>query len=73
MVITEADLTTVTDKIITMDMAMVKAITEAIIIISTISIIAMMMDTRLNNMDHHVLYVVAIIIHQNIVLRVNMT
>ena len=59
-------------EVITMDIVMACLIIEAITIINTISIMVMMMITRLINMAHHVHYVVAIIIPQNIVLRESM-
>ena len=59
-------------QVITTDAVMVGLIIEAITIINTISIMVMMMTTSLSNMVHHVHYVVAIIIPQNIVLRENM-
>ena len=49
-----------------------EAITEAITIINTINITCMMMDPSLNNMVHHALLEVSIIL-LNIVLRENMT
>ena len=73
MVTTEVEAATAMDTIIIVDVAMVKAIIKVTIITSTISIIVMMMTTRLNTMDHHALYVVARITHQNIAFRVNMT
>ena len=48
-------------------------IIEAMLIINIISIMVMMMSTRQTNMVHHVLYVVAIITLQNIVLKGSMT
>ena len=48
-------------------------ITEAIIITNTISITRMMMDHSLNNMVHHVHFVVVSIILLNIALRESMT
>ena len=53
-------------------MVMEEAITEAITIINTINTTCMMMDLSLNNMVHHVLFAVSIIL-LNIVLRENMT
>ena len=50
-----------------------EAITKAITIINTINITCMMMDLKLNNMVHHVQFVVVSTIPLNIVLRVNMT
>ena len=52
---------------------MEEAITEAITIINTINITHMMTDLRLNNMVHHVRFVVVSIILLSIVLRENMT
>ena len=59
-------------EVITMDAVMAGLIIEVITIINTISIMVMMMTTRLINMAHYVHYVVAIIIPPNIVLRENM-
>ena len=60
-------------EVITMDLVTAGLIIKAITIINTISImVIMMMTTSLINMAHHVHYVVAIIIPQNIVLRENM-
>ena len=56
-------------EVITMDAVTAGLITDAITIINTISIMVMMMTTSPINMAHHVHYVVAIIIPQNIVLR----
>ena len=50
-----------------------EAIIKAIIITNTINITHMMMVHRLNNMAHHVHFVVALIILLNIVLKGNMT
>ena len=50
-----------------------EAITRAIIIANTISITPMMMDHSLNNMVHHVHFVVVSIILLNIALRESMT
>ena len=47
-------------------------IIKAMLIISIISIMVMMMNTRQTNMVHHVLYVVAIITLPNIVLKESM-
>ena len=60
-------------EVITMDTVTAGLIIEAIATINTISIMVMMMSTSLINMAHHVHYVVAIIIPQNIVLRESMT
>ena len=60
-------------EVITVDTVAAGLIIEAITIINTISIMVMMMTTRLINMAHHVHYVVAIIIPPNIVLKENMT
>ena len=62
----------VTVEVITMDAVTAGLIIEAITTINTISIMVMMMTTSLINMVHQVHYVVAIIIHPNIVLRENM-
>ena len=59
-------------EVITVDAVTAGLIIQAITIINTITIIVMMMTTRLINMAHYVHYVVAIIIPQNIVLRENM-
>ena len=59
-------------EVITMDTVVAGLIIKAIRSINTISIMVMMMTTRLINMAHHVHYVVAIIIPPNIVLRENM-
>ena len=59
-------------EVITVDIVAVGLIIEAITITNTISIMVMMMSTRLINMVHHVHYVVAIITPPNIVLRENM-
>ena len=48
---------------------MVGPIIKAMLIINIISIMFMMMSTRQINMDHHALYVVAIITLPNIVLK----
>ena len=48
-------------------------ITEATTTINTINTTCIMMDPSLNNMVHHALFVVVLIILQNIVLRENMT
>ena len=58
-------------EVITVDMVVAGLIIEVIITINTISIMVMMMTTSLINMDHHVHYVVVIIIPPNIVLREN--
>ena len=50
-----------------------EAIIKAIIITNAINITHMMMDHRLNNMAHHVHFVVVLIILLNIVLKGNMT
>ena len=50
-----------------------EVIIEAIIITNTINITHMMMDYRLNNMAHHALFVVVLIISLNIALKENMT
>ena len=63
---------TVMAEVITMDVVMVGIIIEAITIINTISIMALMMSTRQINMAHHVHYAVVIITSPNIVLRENM-
>ena len=55
-------------EVITMDVVMAGLIIETITTINTISVVVMMLITSLINMAHHVHYVVAIIIHQNIVL-----
>ena len=57
---------------ITMDAVMVGPIIKAITTTNTISIMVMMMNTRLINTVHHVHYVVAITTPPNIVLRENM-
>ena len=59
-------------EVISVDVATVGLIIEAITITNTISIVVMMMSTRQINMVHHVHYVVAIITPPNIVLRENM-
>ena len=59
-------------EVITLDIAVAGLTIEVTTIINTISIMVMMMTTRLINMAHHVHYVVAIIIPPNIVLRENM-
>ena len=59
-------------EVITMDVATVGPVIEAITTINTISIMVMMMSTRQINMVHHVHYVVAITTPPNIVLRENM-
>ena len=59
-------------EVITMDVVTAGLIIEAITTINTISIMVMMMITSLINMVHHVLYVVAIIIPPNIVLKKSM-
>ena len=50
-----------------------ETIIEAIIIINTINITQLMMVHGLNNMAHHVYFVVVLIILLNIVLKENMT
>ena len=52
---------------------MEEAIIKAIIITNTINITPMMMDHRLNNMAHHVHFVVVLIILLNIASKVNTT
>ena len=59
-------------EVITADAVMVGPIIEAITTTNTISLIVMMMNTRLINMVHRVHYVVAITTPTNIVLRDNM-
>ena len=59
-------------EVITMDVVTAGPIIKAITTTNTISIMVMMMSTRLINMTHHVHYVVAIITPPNIVLRENM-
>ena len=61
----EAEAVVMTE-VITADIVAVGPIIEAITIINTISIMAMMMSTRQINMAHHVHYVVAIITPPNI-------
>ena len=73
MVTTEVEVATAMDIVIIVDVAMVKTIIKVTIITSTISIIVMMIITRFNSMDNHVLYVVFTITHQNMALRVNVT
>ena len=60
-------------ELITMDAVMAGLIIEVITTTNTISIMVMIMTTSLNNMAHHVHYVVATITPPNIVLRENMT
>ena len=50
-----------------------ETIIEAIIITNTINITYMMMDHRLNNMAHHLHFLVVLIILLNIALKGNMT
>ena len=50
-----------------------EAIIEAIIITNAINITHMMMDHRLNDIAHHVHFVVVLIILLNIALKENMT
>ena len=57
---------TITDLVV-----MEEAIIEAIIITNTINITHMMMDHSLNNMVHHVHFVVVLIILLNIAVREN--
>ena len=59
-------------EVIIVDAVMAGLIIEVITTMNTISTMVMMMITSLINMAHHVLYVVAIIIPPNIVLRENM-
>ena len=59
-------------EVITVDIVMVGLIIKAITTINTISIMVMMMSTRLINMVHRVHHAVAIITPPNIVLRGNM-
>ena len=59
-------------EVITADAVMVGPIIEAITTTNTISLIVMMMNTRLINMVHRVHYAVAITTPTNIVLRDNM-
>ena len=59
-------------EIMTTDVVIAGLIIKAIITINTISIMVMMMITRLINMGHHVHYAVAIITPPNIVLRESM-
>ena len=59
-------------EVITANVVAVGPIIEAITTTNTISIMVMMMSTRLINMVHHVHYVVAITTPQNTVLRENM-
>ena len=59
-------------EVITMHAATTWVALEAIIIITTISTIAMIMTLPQSNMVHHALYVVDIIILLNIVSRENM-
>ena len=58
--------------VITVDAVMVGPIIKAITTANTISIMVMMMSTRLISMVHHVLYAVAITTPPNTVLRENM-
>ena len=59
-------------QVITTDAVTAGLIIESMTTINTISIMVMMMITHLINMAHHVHYMVAIIIPQNIVLRESM-
>ena len=69
----EAEVVVAVMETISDPMVIEEAITKAIIITNTINITHMMMDHRLNNMEHHVHFVVASIILLNIALKVNMT
>ena len=60
-------------EVMTMDMVTAGLIIKVITTTNTISIMVMIMTTSLNNMAHHVHYVVATITPPNIVLRENMT
>ena len=59
-------------EVITADVVTAGLIIKATTSINTISIMVMMMITRLINMVHHVHYVVAVITPPNIALRKNM-
>ena len=59
-------------EVITVGAVMVGPIIEAITTTNTVSIMVMMMSTRLINMVHHVHYAVAITTPPNTVLRENM-
>ena len=67
----EAEAVVMTE-VITTDVVAAGLIIKVITTISTISIMVMMMNTRLINMAHHVHYAVAIITPPYIVLRENM-
>ena len=58
-------------EIITMAVVMVGPMIEVMLTTNTISIMVMMMSTRLTNMVHYVHYVVVITTPLNIVLREN--
>ena len=73
MVIIEAEVAVATVETISDLMVMEEAIIEAIIITNTINITCMMMVHRLNNMAHHVHFVVVLIILLNIALKGNRT
>ena len=60
-------------ELITIEVVTASLIIEVITTTNTISIIVMIMTTSLNNMAHHVHYVVATITPLNIVLKENMT
>ena len=73
MAIIEAEVVVAMVETITDLMVTEEAIIKAIIITNTINITHMMMDHRLNNMAHHVHFVVVSIILLNIALKENMT
>ena len=73
MAIIEAEVVVAMVETITDLVVMEEAIIEAIIITNTINITQMMMDHSLNNMAHHVHFVVVLIILLNIAVRENMT
>ena len=73
MVIIEAEVVMAMVETISNPMVVGEAIIKAIIITNTINITHMMMDHRLNNMVHHVQFVVVLIILLNIALNENMT
>ena len=73
MAIIEAEVVVAMEETIS-DLAVIgEAIIKAIIITNTINITHMMMDHRLNNMAHHVHFVVVLIILLNIALKENIT